>query len=62
MLVACKDGSDTWITLKDMKESNPVDITQFAKYEGIDDEPTFAWWVTYTLRKQGFNIFTIKYR
>jgi hypothetical protein len=50
--VAWKDGSETWIPLKDLKESNPVEVAEFAKAKGIQDEPAFAWWVPYTLKKR----------
>ena len=51
LLVAWKDGSETWVPLKDRKESNPVDVAEFATARGIEDEPAFAWWVPYTLKK-----------
>ena len=38
--------------LKDSKESNPVDVAEFAKARGTDDESAFAWWVPHTLRKR----------
>ena len=28
-LCLCKDGSTTWDSLKDIKESNPVDIAEY---------------------------------
>ena len=44
LLVVWNDGSETWIPLKDMKESHPVETAEFAKARGISDEPAFAWW------------------
>ena len=35
-----------------MKQSNPVQIAEYAVSRGIEDEPAFVWWVTYTLRKR----------
>jgi hypothetical protein len=52
LLVQWRDGSETWIPLKDMKESHPVETAEFAKARGIDDEVAFAYWVPYTLRKR----------
>ena len=52
LLVSWKDGSNQWVPLSVMKESNPVDVAEFAKAVGIDDEPFFQWWVPYTLRKR----------
>ena len=50
--VLWSDGTHTWIDLKFMKESNPVDVAEFAAAKKIDDEPAFKWWVPYTLRKR----------
>ena len=50
--MAWKDGSETWAPLKVLKESNPVDVAEFAKAKGIDSEPAFAWWAPHTLRKR----------
>ena len=37
--VRWKDGTQQWIPLKILKESNPVDIAEFVKSRGIADEP-----------------------
>ena len=50
--VRWKDGSHEWISLKDIKQSYPVEVAEYAAMKGIQDEPAFAWWVRYTLRKR----------
>ena len=60
--VLWKDGSEQWIPLKDMKEAHPVECAEFAKARGIHDEPAFAWWVPYTLRKRDVIISAVKAR
>ena len=62
LLVLWKDGSEQWIPLKDMKESHPIEVAEFAKATGIDHEPAFAWWVPYTLRKRDVIIAAVKQR
>ena len=52
LLVQWKDGSERWIPLKDLKESNPVEVSEYAKSRDIADEPAFRWWVPYVLRKR----------
>ena len=47
-----KDGSQTWVPLKLLKESNPVEVAEYVKARNVDDEPAFAWWVPYTLQKR----------
>ena len=52
LLVLCKDGSEQWFSLKDLKESNPVECAEYAKARKIDTEPAFCWWAPYTLNKE----------
>ena len=47
-----KDGSTDWVELKDFKASYPVELAEYALTQQIDDEPAFAWWVLYTLKKR----------
>ena len=54
-----KDGTSDWVPLKILKESNPVDIAEYAMPPGIEDEPAFARWIPYTLRKRYIIVFTI---
>ena len=62
LCVVLTNGASRWIPLKDLKESNPVDVAEFAVSRGIDDEPAFKWWVPYTLRKRDTIISTVKAR
>ena len=34
-----------------MKESNPIEVSEYVKYQQIDDEPAFKWWFSFTLKK-----------
>jgi hypothetical protein len=52
LLVQWADKYESWIPLKDLKESHPCETADFAKTRGIADEPAFEWWVPYTLRKR----------
>ena len=51
-LTLYKDGNEQWIPLKLLKESNPIEVAEFAKARGIDEEPAFSWWIPYTLRRR----------
>ena len=57
-----KDGSSTWAPLKDLKESNPVDIAEYVVGNRISEEAAFAWWVPYTLKKRDHIISKVKAR
>jgi hypothetical protein len=52
LLVQWNNGSRQWIALKILKESNPIQIAEYAIARDIADQPAFAWWVLYTLRKR----------
>ena len=52
LLVSWKDGSTSWVPLKDLKESNPVEVAEYAVANKIAEEPAFAWWVRPVLRKR----------
>ena len=60
LLVRWKDNSESWVPLKDMKESHPIETAEFAKARDIDDEPAFLWWMPYTLRKRDVIIGKVK--
>jgi hypothetical protein len=52
LLIQWKDGSTDWVALKEFKESYPMELAHYAKDYGIHEEPAFAWWVPYVLKKQ----------
>ena len=62
LLVKWADESETWVPLKDMKESHPVETAEFARAREIADQPAFAWWVPYVLRKRDVILSKVKAR
>ncbi len=52
LLVRFKDRSEQWIKLKDLKESNPVELAEYAEANQLLDEPAFAWWAPWTLKQR----------
>ena len=52
ILLGWKDGSSTWEAMKDIKESYPVDLAEFAIQKGIDSKPAFAWWIPFVIKKK----------
>lgn len=49
--VEWKDGSTSWLTLKELKETNAVEVAQYAKENRLLDEPAFQWWAPHVLKK-----------
>ena len=47
-----KDGSTTWKKLKDIKDSYPVQLAEYAVENRVSEEPAFAWWFKFVLQKR----------
>lgn len=62
LLVEWKDGTTSWIPLKELKNSNPVEVAEYAVANKIAEEPAFAWWVRHTLRRRDRIIKKVKTR
>ena len=60
ILVAFSNGETQWLPLQTVKESNPVELTEYAVNNLIAEEPAFAWWVPYTLSKHDRIIMKVK--
>ncbi|CAJ1938463.1 unnamed protein product [Cylindrotheca closterium] len=58
--VIWKNGSSNWVTLKDMKESFPLEVADYAKLKAIEDEPAFAWLVPHVHKKRDRFISKVK--
>ena len=52
LCVEWRDGTTTWESLSRLKESNPVEVAEYAVANGLVDEPAFKWWVPFTLKKR----------
>jgi hypothetical protein len=50
--VRWKDGSTSSKALKDLKESNPVEVAEYAVGAKLVSEPAFAWGVPFTLKRR----------
>ena len=62
MCVQWRYGTTTWETMKSMKESNSVEVAEFAISQGVKNGPAFAWWIPYTLKKRDRIISTVNAR
>ena len=51
LYVQWKGGHASWVALKDMKHGYPVQTAKYAIKNGLNKEPAFNWWVSYTMRK-----------
>ena len=60
LLAQWEDRSTNWISLKDLKESYPVQTAESAVAAKIAMQPAFAWWVLHTLKKRNRIISKVK--
>ena len=60
ILVQWKDGSTSWESLKDVKDSYLVEIAEYSHQHKISDEPAFAWWVPHVIKKRERTIEKVK--
>lgn len=60
--VQWKDGTESWISLKDPKESIPIEVAEYAISRNINHEPAFVWWVNKILRRRNIIIKKVKAR
>ena len=50
-LVKWKDNTTSWVSLKDLKVSDPIKVAEYTINNKIDDQPAFSWWVHDVLNK-----------
>ena len=62
MKLSWTNGSESWVPLSLIKNSNPIETSEFAVAWNLASEPAFAWWVPYTLRKRDTVISAVKDR
>jgi hypothetical protein len=51
LCVEWKYGTTSWEKFADLKESNPVEVAEYAVPKKSYDAPDFVWWVPYVLKK-----------
>ena len=56
------DGTASWIPLKDVKESYPIETAEFAVSQVLTSSPAFKWWVPHILKKRDHIISKVRHR
>ena len=62
LLVEWKDGGSNWVPLKDLKESNPIEVAEYAVANKLVHEPVFVLWVPHFIRQYDRNVVKMKSR
>ena len=60
LLVELKDISVDWVPLKDLKQYNPVELSEYVVENEISDAPAFNWWVKENFRHRDRIISKVK--
>jgi hypothetical protein len=62
LCVECKDGTTSWELLADLKESNPVEVAEYAATKILLNTPAFIWWAPHMLQKRTRSIAAVTKR
>jgi hypothetical protein len=60
--VEWKDGTTIWERLVDLKESNPVEVAEYAAAKSLLDAPDFVWWERHSIKKSSIAIAAVTKR
>ncbi len=52
LLVSWKDGTTSYVPLRDMKNSYLLETADYAISNNISNEPAFSWWIPHVQRKR----------
>jgi hypothetical protein len=50
--VEWKDGTIRWERLEDFKESNHIEVDEYASTKSFLNSPAFVWWAPHVLQKR----------
>ena len=50
--VKWETGEISYVSLKDIKESNPIEVAEYAIANNLCNEPAFAWWVRTAMKQK----------
>ena len=50
--VQCKDGTNSWVSVREMKESHGIRTAEYVESNKLLDELEFAWWDQFNLKKK----------
>jgi hypothetical protein len=56
LCVEWKYGTTSWGRLEDLKESNPVEVAEYAATKILLNTPDFIWWAPHVLEKRTISI------
>jgi hypothetical protein len=62
LCVEWKYGTTRWERLVDLKESNPVEVAEYAAAKSFLDTPAFVWWDPHLLKKRSIIITAVTKR
>ena len=46
------NGETSWLPLRDVKNSNPIELAEYAIANELENELAFKWWVKHALRRR----------
>jgi len=61
-LIRWKGSTESWVPLKELKESHPIEVAEYAEANNLMSEPAIVWWAPYPLKKQNKAIAAVSSR
>ena len=61
-LVNFRDGSSKWMKMKDLKDTNPIELAEYGQVNALLEEPSFRWWAPHMLRQRRRTLKAMKTR
>ena len=62
LCIKWKDGSMSWERLSELRESHPLETSEYAEAILLLQEPAFSWWVPQALRQKQRMVKVLKTR
>jgi hypothetical protein len=60
LCISWRDGTSSWHTLADIKQSYPLELAQYASTNQLETKPAFSWWVKHTIKHRQASIKAVK--
>ena len=57
-----KDENKEWVPLKEVKDSNPIELAEYVRAQRLHEEPAFQWWLPSVLQQREAIVSKVKAR
>ena len=54
------NGKTLWVSMIDVKDSNPIELAKYTHTQQINNKPAFLWWTNWVIKRRNRKINKIK--